>query len=262
MSSTDPSTTRSPAIPNESDRERPASRAADVVRVDESLGRIRRSMARRALGRRVLTELAVTIDPAVMEVVEAIERAGSGESDVAVGTVAGLIGVDPSQASRLVASAVKAGLVERIRLAAVAEAIDHHVGGTYVCMEGPQFSSAAESHLHRSWNADVIGMTNMPEAKLAREAEISYATIAMVTDYDGWHPGHEAVSVEQVIAVLSDNRDKAQRLVARLALDFPAEHELCPIGSDRALDHAIMTAPHARDPELVAKLDAVAGRVL
>ncbi|MCX5515624.1 S-methyl-5'-thioadenosine phosphorylase [Kaistia algarum] len=153
-------------------------------------------------------------------------------------------------------------LVERIRLAAVAEAIDHHVGGTYVAMEGPQFSSAAESHLHRSWGADVIGMTNMPEAKLAREAEIAYATIAMVTDYDGWHPGHAAVSVEQVIAVLGDNRDKAQRLVARLALDFPAEHELCPIGSDRSLDHAIMTAPHARDPELVAKLDAVAGRVL
>ena len=153
-------------------------------------------------------------------------------------------------------------LVERIRLAAVAEAIDHHVGGTYVCMEGPQFSSAAESHLHRGWGADVIGMTNMPEAKLAREAEISYATIAMVTDYDGWHPNHDAVTVDQVIAVLNDNRDKAQRLVARLARDFPAEHELCPIGSDRALDHAIMTAPAARDPILLAKLDAIAGRVL
>lgn len=153
-------------------------------------------------------------------------------------------------------------LVERIRLAAVAEAIDHHVGGTYVCMEGPQFSSAAESHLHRGWGADVIGMTNMPEAKLAREAEISYATIAMVTDYDGWHPNHDAVTVDQVIAVLNDNRDKAQRLVARLARDFPAEHELCPIGSDRALDHAIMTAPAARDPLLLAKLDAIAGRVL
>lgn len=153
-------------------------------------------------------------------------------------------------------------LVERIRLAAVAEAIDHHVGGTYVCMEGPQFSSAAESHLHRGWGADVIGMTNMPEAKLAREAEISYATIAMVTDYDGWHPNHDAVTVDQVIAVLNDNRDKAQRLVARLARDFPAEHEPCPIGSDRALDHAIMTAPAARDPILLAKLDAIAGRVL
>ena len=153
-------------------------------------------------------------------------------------------------------------LVERIRLAAVAEAIDHHVGGTYVCMEGPQFSSAAESHLHRGWGADVIGMTNMPEAKLAREAEISYATIAMVTDYDGWHPNHDAVTVDQVIAVLNDNRDKAQRLVARLARDFPAKHEPCPIGSDRALDHAIMTAPAARDPILLAKLDAIAGRIL
>lgn len=153
-------------------------------------------------------------------------------------------------------------LVERIRLAAEAEAIGHHVGGTYICMEGPQFSSVAESHLHRSWDASVIGMTNMPEAKLAREAELSYATIAMVTDYDCWHPGHEAVSVEQVIRVLNDNRDKAQRLVARLALDFPAEHEPCPIGSDRALDHAIMTAPQARDPALLEKLDAVAVRVL
>ncbi|WEK50024.1 MAG: S-methyl-5'-thioadenosine phosphorylase [Candidatus Kaistia colombiensis] len=153
-------------------------------------------------------------------------------------------------------------LVDRIRLAAEAEAIDHHVGGTYVCMDGPQFSSVAESHLYRSWDASVIGMTNMPEAKLAREAEIAYATIAMVTDYDCWHPGHEAVSVEAIIKVLGDNRDKAQRLVARLARDFPAEHEACPIGSDRALDHAIMTAPHARDPALLARLDAIAGRVL
>jgi len=153
-------------------------------------------------------------------------------------------------------------LVEQIRLAAEAEAIDHHVGGTYVCMEGPQFSSVAESHLHRSWDASVIGMTNMPEAKLAREAEISYATIAMVTDYDCWHPGHEAVSVEAVIKVLGDNRDNAQRLVARLARDFPTEHQPCPIGSDRALDHAIMTAPQARDPALMARLDAIAGRVL
>ena len=153
-------------------------------------------------------------------------------------------------------------LVDRIRLAAEAEAIDHDVGGTYVCMEGPQFSSVAESHLYRSWDASVIGMTNMPEAKLAREAEISYATIAMVTDYDCWHPGHEAVSVEAVIKVLGENRDKAQRLVARLARDFPAEHEPCPVGSDRALDNAIMTAPQARDPALMARLDAIAGRVL
>ncbi|BCP54664.1 S-methyl-5'-thioadenosine phosphorylase [Kaistia sp. 32K] len=153
-------------------------------------------------------------------------------------------------------------LIEHIRHAAEAESIDHHVGGTYVCMEGPQFSSVAESHLYRSWGASVIGMTNMPEAKLAREAEISYATIAMVTDYDCWHPGHAAVSVEAVVKVLGENRDKAQRLVARLARDFPAEHEPCPVGSDRALEHAIMTAPQARDPALLAKLDAVAGRVL
>ncbi|SHF15201.1 5'-methylthioadenosine phosphorylase [Kaistia soli DSM 19436] len=153
-------------------------------------------------------------------------------------------------------------LVEVIRHAAEAEEIGHHVGGTYVAMEGPQFSSAAESHLHRSWGADVIGMTNMPEAKLAREAEIAYATVAMVTDYDCWHPGHAAVTVDQVIAVLRDNADKAQRLVSRLARDFPADHPPCPIGSDRALDHAILTAPSARDPALLAKLDAVAGRVL
>jgi 5'-methylthioadenosine phosphorylase len=153
-------------------------------------------------------------------------------------------------------------LVKRIRLAAEAESVEHHVGGTYVCMEGPQFSSVAESNLHRSWGASVIGMTNMPEAKLAREAEMSYATIAMVTDYDCWHPGHEAVTVDQVVRVLAANRDRAQRLIARLAADFPAEHEPCPIGSDRALDHAIMTAPQARDPALLAKLDAVAGRVL
>ncbi len=153
-------------------------------------------------------------------------------------------------------------LVEAVRRAALAEDIAHHVGGTYVAMEGPQFSSAAESHLYRSWGADVIGMTNMPEAKLAREAEMSYASVAMVTDYDCWHPAHAAVTVADVIQVLGDNRDKAQRLVARLARDFPAEHPSCPIGSDRALDHAILTAPSARDPALVARLDAVAGRVL
>lgn len=153
-------------------------------------------------------------------------------------------------------------LVERVRQAALAESIPHHVGGTYLAMEGPHFSSLAESNLYRGWAADVIGMTNMPEAKLAREAELSYATIAMVTDYDCWHPNHAAVTVEAVIKVLGDNRDKAQRLVARLARDFPAEHEPCPLGSDRALDHALITAPAARDPALLARLDAVAGRVL
>jgi 5'-methylthioadenosine phosphorylase len=135
-------------------------------------------------------------------------------------------------------------------------------GGTYVCMEGPQFSTYAESITYKTLGYSVIGMTNMPEAKLAREAEICYATVAMVTDFDCWHPEHDAVTVQDIIQVLRDNADRAQRLVARLALDFPREHELCPIGSDRALDTAIITAPEARDPELIRKLDAVAGRVL
>ena len=115
---------------------------------------------------------------------------------------------------------------------------------------------------YRSWGCHVIGMTNMPEAKLAREAEICYATVAMVTDFDCWHPDHDAVTVQDVIRVLTTNADKAKALVARLAKDFPREHEACPIGSDRALDTALITAPEARDPELLKKLDAVAGRVL
>ena len=153
-------------------------------------------------------------------------------------------------------------LQRRIAIAAEAEGIAVHRGGTYVCMEGPQFSSLAESRGYRAAGYDVIGMTNMPEAKLAREAEITYATIAMVTDYDCWHPDHDAVTVADVVKVAQANAGKAARLVARLARDFPAEHEPCPVGSDRALDHAVMTAPAARDPALVAKLDAVAGRVL
>jgi 5'-methylthioadenosine phosphorylase len=153
-------------------------------------------------------------------------------------------------------------LQQRIALAAEAEGIQVHRGGTYVCMEGPQFSSLAESRSYRAAGYEVIGMTNMPEAKLAREAEITYATIAMVTDYDCWHPDHGAVTVAEVVEVARANAGRAARLVARLARDFPAEHEMCPVGSDRALDHAIMTAPDARDPELLGKLDAVAGRVL
>jgi len=153
-------------------------------------------------------------------------------------------------------------LVDRIEAAARAEGIACRRGGTLVVMEGPQFSTLAESELYRSWGADLIGMTAMPEAKLAREAEISYATVAMVTDYDSWHPDHDIVDVAAVVRVLHENRDHVQGLVARLGRDFPAEHEACPIGSDRALDHAIMTAPEARDPALLAKLDAVAGRVL
>jgi len=152
----------------------------------------------------------------------------------------------------------------RIHLAEAAKqegiAVAH--GGTYVCMEGPQFSSLAESLTYKAHGYSVIGMTNMPEAKLAREAELCYATVAMVTDFDCWHPDHDAVTVQDIVKVLLENATRAQRLVARLARDFPRQHEPCPIGSDRALDTAIITAPEARDPALIAKLDAVAGRVL
>src|SRR5438034_1573284 len=152
----------------------------------------------------------------------------------------------------------------RIHLAAAAEAEGIAIarGGTYICIEGPQFSSYAESMTYKNLGYSVIGMTNMPEAKLAREAEICYATVAMVTDFDCWHPDHDAVTIQDIIRVLTSNADKAKGLVARLARDFPREHELCPVGSDRALDTALITAPEARDPELLKKLDAVAGRVL
>src|SRR6476619_4125007 len=152
----------------------------------------------------------------------------------------------------------------RAHLAAAskAEGIDAIDGGTYVCMEGPQFSSLAESLTYKAAGYSVIGMTNMPEAKLAREAEICYASVAMVTDFDCWHPDHDAVTVQDIIRVLNSNADRAKALVARLARDFPRQHEPCPIGSDRALDTALITAPEARDPKLLRKLDAVAGRVL
>ena len=152
----------------------------------------------------------------------------------------------------------------RIHLAeaARAENIDVVRDGTYVCIEGPQFSTLAESLTYKQLGYSVIGMTNLPEAKLAREAEICYATVAMVTDFDCWHPDHDAVTVQDVIKVLVGNAEKAKALVARLAKDFPREHEPCPIGSDRALDNALITAPEARDPALLRKLDAVAGRVL
>ena len=153
-------------------------------------------------------------------------------------------------------------LADRIAAAGDGEGVSCRRGGTYVVMEGPQFSTLAESRLYRSWGADVIGMTNMPEAKLAREAELCYATIAMVTDYDSWHPEHDKVDVPSVLKVMAENRERVQRVIARLARDFPREHEPCPIGSDRALDFAVMTAPEARDPALLAKLDAVAGRIL
>jgi 5'-methylthioadenosine phosphorylase len=152
----------------------------------------------------------------------------------------------------------------RIHLAQAAMAEDINVvrDGTYVCIEGPQFSTLAESLTYKQLGYSVIGMTNMPEAKLAREAELCYATVAMVTDFDCWHPDHDAVTVQDIIKVLNANAEKAKQLVARLAKDFPREHEPCPIGSDRALDSALITAPEARDPELMKKLDAVAGRVL
>src|ERR1700716_3363042 len=152
----------------------------------------------------------------------------------------------------------------RIHLAAAAETEGIAIarGGTYICMEGPQFSTYAESMTYKGLGYSVIGMTNMPEAKLAREAEICYATVAMVTDFDCWHPDHDAVTVQDIIRVLTSNADKAKGLVARFARDFPREHEPCPIGSDRALDTALITAPEARDPELLKKLDAVAGRIL
>ena len=153
-------------------------------------------------------------------------------------------------------------LADQVASAAEFERIAVHRGGTYLAMEGPQFSTLAESRLYRAWGCDVIGMTNMPEAKLAREAELCYATVAMVTDYDSWHAEFGTVDVSKVIAILNDNAGRARQLVARLAHTLPREHQACPIGSDRALDYAVLTPRQARDPALVAKLDAVAGRVL
>jgi 5'-methylthioadenosine phosphorylase len=135
-------------------------------------------------------------------------------------------------------------------------------GGTYMVMEGPQFSSLAESRLYRSWGCDVIGMTNMPEAKLAREAEICYATVAMVTDFDSWHPDHGHVSVEAILRVLLENADRARNLVKAVVPRLGAARGSCPVGCDRALEHALITAPETRDPALLRKLDAVARRVL
>ena len=147
--------------------------------------------------------------------------------------------------------------------AANAEGITVHKGGTYLAMEGPQFSTLAESKMYReSWGCDVIGMTNMPEAKLAREAELCYASVAMITDYDSWHPDHGEVDVTQIIQTLMGNASKAKGLVARLPELLGAKRDDCPHGCDKALEFAILTQPDARDSALVAKLDAVAGRVL
>jgi 5'-methylthioadenosine phosphorylase len=143
-----------------------------------------------------------------------------------------------------------------------AEGIPCQRGGVAVCMEGPQFSTLPESLTYQKLGYDIIHMTSMPEAKLAREAEITYAVVAMVTDYDCWHEVHGAVDVASLLRVLGENRDKAQRAITRLALEFPATRVPCPVGSERALDGAIITHPDARDPALVARLRTVAGRVL
>lgn len=157
---------------------------------------------------------------------------------------------------------VCARLVAALAEAAETNAIPYRQGGTYLVMEGPQFSSLAESNLYRSWGCDVIGMTNMPEAKLAREAEIPYATVAMVTDYDCWHPDHDHVEVSTIIRILNENAEKARALIRRVVPLLGPERTPSPSGIEHALDNAILTAPEFRDPELVRKLDAVAGRVL
>lgn len=156
---------------------------------------------------------------------------------------------------------VCARLGDALEAAAAAEDIAVARGGTYLVMEGPQFSTLAESNLYRAWGCDVIGMTNMPEAKLAREAEICYATVAMVTDYDCWHPEHDHVDVAAVVRVLLDNAEKARGLIRRVAPALAAHPDACPAGCDHALEAAIITAPEAQDPARLAKLDAVAGRV-
>lgn len=149
------------------------------------------------------------------------------------------------------------------RAAAEAGGVTVHDGGTYLAMEGPQFSTLAESRLYREvWGCDVIGMTNMPEARLAREAELCYASVAMITDYDSWHPEHGEVDVSDIIRTLLGNAEKARAMAARLPALAGGARAPCPHGCDRALEHAILTAPEARDPAVVARLGAVAGRVL
>ena len=149
-----------------------------------------------------------------------------------------------------------------IAAAATAERIEFQDGGTCLIIEGPQFSSLAESRLYRSWGADLIGMTGMPEAKLAREAELPYAAIAMVTDFDCWHPDHRHVDAAAVLQVMRANGSRARDLVRRIAREFPGNAGPCPIGSDRALDGAIVTPPRFRDPRLMKKLSAITRRVL
>jgi len=153
-------------------------------------------------------------------------------------------------------------LGDALEQAATELGLDFKRGGTYLAMEGPQFSTQAESHLYRSWGCDVIGMTNMPEAKLAREAEMCYATVAMVTDFDCWHPDHDHVTVDSIIKTLLDNADKGRALVKAVAPKLAGRTVSCTSGCQTALDTAIITAPDVRDPAMVKKLDAVAGRVL
>ena len=153
-------------------------------------------------------------------------------------------------------------LGDHLEAAARETGIEVARGGTYLVMEGPQFSSLAESELYRSWNCDVIGMTNMPEAKLAREAELCYATVAMVTDYDCWHPHHDDVTVDAIIKVLLANADNARSLVKKVAPRLQADDSAAACNCRSALEHALITAPEARDPEMLKRLDAVAGRLL
>jgi 5'-methylthioadenosine phosphorylase len=157
---------------------------------------------------------------------------------------------------------VCARLGDHLQAALEAASLPHARGGTYLVIEGPQFSTQAESHLYRQWGCDVIGMTNMPEAKLAREAELCYASLAMVTDYDCWHPEHDAVTVDAVIRVLLSNADHARSLVRSLAAAVTSDGHATACACRRALDHALITAPDARDPAMVNTLRPIAGRVL
>ncbi|MDP7571943.1 MAG: S-methyl-5'-thioadenosine phosphorylase, partial [Myxococcota bacterium] len=152
-------------------------------------------------------------------------------------------------------------LGDAIEEAAKGLGIQYRRGGTYLTMEGPQFSTLAESELYRSWGCDVIGMTNMPEAKLAREAELCYASVSLVTDYDCWYPEQEQVEVADILAVLTSNADRGRALVSDLPRRLAGRSLPCPEGCNTVLDTAIITAPESRDPDVLAKLDAVAGRV-
>jgi len=154
-------------------------------------------------------------------------------------------------------------LSQACKEAAKIQGITAHYGGTYLAMEGPQFSTLAESRMYREvWGCDVVGMTNMPEAKLAREAEICYCSIAMITDYDSWHPDHGEVDITQIITTLTKNSTQAKGMLARIPTLLGSQPANCPNGCDKSLEHAIMTAPEKRDPALLTKLDVIAGRVL